>query len=109
MSDDEKSEIDLDAQIPRENAALAKLNDIITEFNGEDYPDAPAIEDSLLFYLTTRMAASADGRSGEDFFSRDDILRITKAGINTGKDLIEQGRKDGTLPRPFKLIKPRVH
>ena len=102
-------EIDLDTQILRENDAVSKLNDIIVEYNGEDHIDMPLIEESLLIYLTTRMAASANGENGEEHFSRDEILKLTKAGINTGKDLIEMGRKDGTLPRPFKLIKPGMH
>ena len=106
MSDDEKPEIDLELQIAREGDALSRLNEIIAEFNGEKYLELRLIEESLLIYLTTRMAASANGENGEEHFSRDDILRITKAGVNMGKDVIEQGRKDGTLPRPFKLIKP---
>ena len=100
---------DLDVQIERETDALSDLNDIILHFNGEEFPDSPNIEQALLIYLTTRMAASANGETGEEHFSRDEILKLTKAGINTGKDLIEMGRKDGTLPRPFKLIKPGMH
>ena len=105
----DETEINLEAQIKREGDALTRLNDIITEFNGDAFTDMHLIEEALLIYLATRMAASADGTSGEEHFSRDDILRITKAGINMGKDVVAQGRKNGALPTPFKLIKPGMH
>ena len=105
----DETEINLEAQIKREGDALNKLNDIITEFNGDEYTDMHLIEEALLIYLTTRMAASANSTNGEEHFPRADILSITIAGIEMGKTVVEQGRKDGSLPTPFKLIKPGMH
>ena len=105
----DETEINLEAQIQREGDALSKLNDIITEFNGEGFTDMHLIEEALLIYLVTRMSASANAENGEEYFPRKDILSITNAGIQMGKDVVAQGRKDGSLPTPFKLIKPGMH
>lgn len=94
-------ELDADRRV----AAVDALYDIINEYNGSDYEKLVHIEEVLLFTIALRMAASANEK-GEETFPTKAIKATVAQAVNDGKELIKDAQQNGTLPKPFKLVKP---
>lgn len=102
MSDDNDFSIEA-----RKLNAINAMYEVIATYNSSEYDDQPPIEEVLLYSLSMRMAATANGETGKETFSGKLIRETVNQALSDGKELIRKGRASGTLPTPLKLINPR--